>query len=69
MTKFQDPLVPLMEAAKALGIAPGTAYKRAERTGHLHPLLPVIRFDEEPYSRVFVKRDELDALLEGRLTA
>ena len=68
MARFADPLVPLPEAAAALGIALPAAYKRIERRGTLHPFLPtVVRDRDGRYARIFVSRAELDSLLsEGR---
>lgn len=32
-----DPLIPLSEAARRLGLTPSAAHKRVLRTGELHP--------------------------------
>ena len=64
MTNFTDPLVPLPEAAAALGISMPTAYKRIERRGQLHPLLPTLMRDHPgKYARTYVRRSELENLL------
>ncbi len=64
--RFIDPLVPLPEAASALGISVHAAYKRIARSGTLHPMLPTIhRGVTERHPRIFVDRQELRTLLEA----
>ena len=64
MTSFANPLVPLPEAAAALGISMPLAYQRIRRHGKLHPFLPsLIRSHEGSHARIFVRRSELENLL------
>lgn len=61
---FTDPLVPLPEAAAALGISAPNAYQRIRRHGKLHPFLPsLVRSHEGSHARIFVRRVELENLL------
>lgn len=64
MTIFTDPLVPLPEAAAALGISMPLAYQRVRRHGKLHPFLPsLVRSHEGSHARIYVRRIELEKLL------
>ena len=57
-----DPLIPMLDAARRLGIAQSAAYARLRRRGTIHPLLPAPeRFDGS--RRYYQRRADIDKLL------